>query len=84
MSGYRMQWVEHPPPLSYEIKVTHKLDQELILQSEVQEMLQKYAIEKVLNVSLGFSATFFSGSQDRSNSTGLFTPLLSGCTPLNI
>ena len=35
-------------PTVYTHKVTHKIDQELVLKTEVQEMLLKEAIERVL------------------------------------
>jgi ribonuclease HI len=58
-NGYHIDWLENPPPLSNKVIYTKLHNQGDLLQNEVQEMLQKGAIEQVQSSTPGYYSTFF-------------------------
>jgi ribonuclease HI len=58
-NGYQIDWVHQPPPLTNRVMYTQLDKQSELLEKEVQEMLQKRAIEQVTNQEPGFCSTFF-------------------------
>jgi hypothetical protein len=58
-NGYQIDWLHHPPPLSDRVVFTQLHQKQDLLLAEIQEMLQKGAIEKVMSPGPGFCSTFF-------------------------